>query len=305
MANRMISYGYGVNDGRIVIIEKEADVVRQIFNDYCSGKILKDIAQELSDNQVEFYNGSCKWNKNIIARIIENRKYIGEKNYPAIVTLELFDRANAVKSEKGNKKIEQTAEIDHLKNIVFCATCGRKLRRISKWKTREKWVCQNGCKCERYIADAEIYRGIQSAVYEMRDAPDAFSVEEKGSTYKRTMEIARCNNELTVLMNERAPSFKVGKKIILTGAALRFKACEFCGAEYNSFIAEKINKLSDDIIPWDIIESIEIDGSGSVIVKFINGISVNDKIQGGEFVGSASKEDCNEDRSQSVAVETQ
>lgn len=38
MANRMISYGYGIENGMIVIIPSEAEVVKEIFNAYLNGK---------------------------------------------------------------------------------------------------------------------------------------------------------------------------------------------------------------------------------------------------------------------------
>lgn len=300
----MISYGYGINNGEIVVIEEEAKIVRLIFNEYCLHKALKTIAQELTNCQVEFYNGSCQWNKNNVARIIENDKYVGANNYPRIITVEQYDKANAIKTQKGNQKIEQTAEIEHMKEIVFCTSCGKKYRRIPKWRSREKWICSNGCKCEKYIDDAKLYQGIREILKSMRDSPDIFSVENKGSTFNRTIEIARYNNELAILMNEREPSFKVGKKIILANAALRFRACEFCGAEYDDVIAKKIESSESDI-PWEIIKRIEITSNGAVIVKFINGVSLSNIEKGGKPCGNTSQESCYENRCKSTTFEAQ
>ena len=62
MANRMISYGYGIENGKIVVVPNEAEIVKQIFDDYANGKILKEIAADLTERGVEFYDGNCSWN---------------------------------------------------------------------------------------------------------------------------------------------------------------------------------------------------------------------------------------------------
>ena len=79
--NRMISFGYGFADGKLSVIAEEAETVKGIFSDYVNGKILKEIADDLTARQVNFFNGKCSWNKNMIFRIIENGKYIGEDGY--------------------------------------------------------------------------------------------------------------------------------------------------------------------------------------------------------------------------------
>ena len=80
--NRMISFGYGYKDGKLIVVESEAEIVKSIFTDYINGKILKEIADELTIKGVDFFNGKCCWNKNMVFRIIENKKYIGEDGYP-------------------------------------------------------------------------------------------------------------------------------------------------------------------------------------------------------------------------------
>ena len=75
MANRMITYGYGMQDGELVIINAEAIIVKRVFKDYIDGKLLAEIADELTRESVEYFLGNCQWNKNRIARIIDNEKY--------------------------------------------------------------------------------------------------------------------------------------------------------------------------------------------------------------------------------------
>ena len=40
------------------------------------------------------------WNKNMVCRVLENRKYIGENDYPQIITAEDFEQAAYIKVER-------------------------------------------------------------------------------------------------------------------------------------------------------------------------------------------------------------
>lgn len=54
MKNRRFPYGYEMQNGLIVICLKEADTVKQIFSQYLNGENLKNIAERLTENQIEF-----------------------------------------------------------------------------------------------------------------------------------------------------------------------------------------------------------------------------------------------------------
>ena len=55
MSLRTILYGYEVKNGKPVILEIEAKVVRDIFADYIGGKSLKAIAAELTEQGGIYY----------------------------------------------------------------------------------------------------------------------------------------------------------------------------------------------------------------------------------------------------------
>ena len=76
MANRMISYGYGMESGKLVVIDGEAEIVRRVFREYIEGKLLQEIADELTEEGVAFYLENRLWNKNKVFRIIENEKAV-------------------------------------------------------------------------------------------------------------------------------------------------------------------------------------------------------------------------------------
>lgn len=97
LKNRNIPFGYCMINGKYALNEKEAEAVRKIFSDYIGGKSLKAIAAEM---QIPYNSGKSVWNKNMVCRVLENSKYLGENGYPQIVTAEEFDQAARIKAER-------------------------------------------------------------------------------------------------------------------------------------------------------------------------------------------------------------
>lgn len=97
LKNRSIPFGYCMVNGKYALNAPEAEAVSKIFSDYIGGKSLKTIAAEM---QIPYNTGKAVWNKNMVCRVLENRKYIGENDYPQIVTSEDFGLATRIKAER-------------------------------------------------------------------------------------------------------------------------------------------------------------------------------------------------------------
>ncbi len=97
LKNRIIPFGYCMVNGKYALNTPEAEAVRKIFADYIGGKSLKTIAAEM---QIPYNMGKAAWNKNMVCRVLENEKYIGEKSYPQIITSEDFNLAARIKAER-------------------------------------------------------------------------------------------------------------------------------------------------------------------------------------------------------------
>ena len=82
---RFIPYGYTIREGRTVIEHSEAEIIREIFDDYIKGASLKDIAESLTQRKIPYTEKTDVWDKARIARIIENAKYIGNEEYDPII----------------------------------------------------------------------------------------------------------------------------------------------------------------------------------------------------------------------------
>ena len=97
LKNRSIPFGYCMVNGKYALNASEAEAVQKIFANYIGGKSLKTIAAEMT---IPYNMGKALWNKNMVCRVLENRKYIGENSYPQIITTEDFKQAARIKAER-------------------------------------------------------------------------------------------------------------------------------------------------------------------------------------------------------------
>ena len=84
MGNRKQPFGYRMTLGEITIQPEEAELVRFIFQGYSTGATLGELTKALCRQEIPYYEGRT-WNKNMVSRILEDSRYIGEKGYPALI----------------------------------------------------------------------------------------------------------------------------------------------------------------------------------------------------------------------------
>jgi hypothetical protein len=84
MGNRKQPFGYRMTLGEITIQPEEAELVRFIFQCYSTGATLGELTKALCRQEIPYYAGRT-WNKNMVSRILEDGRYIGEKGYPALI----------------------------------------------------------------------------------------------------------------------------------------------------------------------------------------------------------------------------
>lgn len=122
-------YGYSHDEnGKLIIKEDEAEVLRQIFKLYLSGYSIGGIIKELESQNILSPTGKERWYKGTIDGMLSNEKYIGvvrlldkgdhevhylsENNHPPIISKEKFqavqlekaNRSNVVKKKDGNQR---------------------------------------------------------------------------------------------------------------------------------------------------------------------------------------------------------
>ena len=100
MANRKQPFGYEMKRGEVIICQPEAEAVRHIFRRYGAGASYQDLVTGLQIHSVPYQPGK-QWNKNMVARILGDRRYLGEEDFPAIVDQAAFEEAATNKAARG------------------------------------------------------------------------------------------------------------------------------------------------------------------------------------------------------------
>ena len=77
-------YGYKIENGKAVINEPAATKIRTLYTNYLSGMALVTAAKA---SGIDTYHGTVK-------RLLQNRHYIGDDFYPAIIDAATYKRAN-------------------------------------------------------------------------------------------------------------------------------------------------------------------------------------------------------------------
>ena len=130
MNHRNIPLGYALSGGIITINETEADTVREIAEQYLSGKSLKAIAETLTAKHIEYMSGKTDWNRSRIKRIVEDKRYIGDGGYLPILTEQEFAAMQSIKAEKHTQKdVTHTEGIFRQNAPVVCHNCGGRMHR--------------------------------------------------------------------------------------------------------------------------------------------------------------------------------
>ena len=114
--NRNIPFGYCMVNGKYALNVPEAETVQEIFKKYIGGKSLKTIAAEM---RIPYNTGKAVWNKNMVCRVLENRKYVGENSYPQIITSEDFRLAALIKAERNTYRKPAPQNEPRQQEIVF------------------------------------------------------------------------------------------------------------------------------------------------------------------------------------------
>ena len=99
MGNRKQPFGYRVVMGEIALHPQESKLVEYIFQQYLVGATYNTLVEELREQSIPYDEGKL-WNKNMVARILEDSRYTGERGYPPVIDREALEKALEKRSAK-------------------------------------------------------------------------------------------------------------------------------------------------------------------------------------------------------------
>ncbi len=285
MELRMIFYGYRKEQFTYFADQNEAEIVERIFREYVGSKTLQKIANELTAEQIVYYKDKTVWNKNMVRRILENRHYIGDSEYPKIIDENVFKKAETLRLSKGGKREKDTKEIEFLKGSTICANCGKGFTRRSKYKTRERWLCSNGCpSTTEYLDDITFFSKILSVLKFVRDFPSKLMYESEPNVYEPTKDIIEKEKQIKDLMFREKPLFQPIKQLIFESQALKFSVMGFdMSKEKTLALCDYFTDYTGDFKELDldfiktVVSKIIVEADGKIRIRFVNGQEISER----------------------------
>ncbi len=240
MGNRKQPFGYKMEKGQVVPHAKEAEVVEHIFRQYLAGTSFNSLASELREQPVH-YDGDKPWNKNMVARILEDNRYAGDKGYPVLIPQESLDAAARKRSAKQNPTQKTEAQ--------------KVLRRLSGCSVDESMERQTLRMLNRLISD-----------------PEEIQVPEETPT--QPSDALRLQNELEEIMSIQPVDEARAKEIILSIASGQYAALG--SAEYETRrlkwmfgYAKPITEL-DTLLLRSTVSAVQVHGDKSISLRLKN-----------------------------------
>lgn len=97
--NRKQPFGYRMELGEVIPQPDEAETVRWIFAQYLAGASYTALVAALGERGIP-YLPDKPWNKNMVARILEDARYTGTGGYPPLLQEAVLEQARAQRTER-------------------------------------------------------------------------------------------------------------------------------------------------------------------------------------------------------------
>jgi hypothetical protein len=104
-------YGYRIINGKAVVDKQAAKQIKTLFQSYLSGDSLATAAKKA--NIKAFHAG--------ISRMLQNKRYIGDEYYPAIIDLDEYVAVQAERIRRA-EKLGRIHEAEKQKDVVYPST---------------------------------------------------------------------------------------------------------------------------------------------------------------------------------------
>ena len=239
MGIRKQPFGYRIEMGEVVVHPKEAGIVRFIYREYIAGATFKSLENALRNQDIPYDRGKL-WNKNMVARILGDRRYIGENDYPAIITPGDMDAVQRIRDTK---------------QIPIQKTAAQKLiRRLSG-----------------HTATPYTEMQVMSLLNSVIGRPDKIRQIPREDTYSTNETI---QNQLDAVMLVQPIDEEKAKELILQLASGRYDAIN--SGEYET---QRLQRIFESAVPMNelnaellqkTVSGIKIAGNGTVSLRLKN-----------------------------------
>lgn len=278
MKKRNIPFGYQYQDGVIVTHPQEVTVIKRIFSDYLNGVSLLGIANQLNSEKVEYQPGVIGWNKSRIMRLIEDERYVGKGDFPAIIDMETHHALCHIKTERNTQAdTDRSAKIFHIDVPVICPACSHEMSRRHNSRSKEcqqRWVCSNAdCHMVIHKPDDVLLDDITVLLNRLIVNPEMVQVPVD-PTYEPSMQVRKMENEIARTLDTLDYD-----KDTLRQKMLECVSLKYADTDSAPYTAHRLKAVLADAEPLSTftlplfkkaVQSIHLDKNGTVAIKLIN-----------------------------------
>lgn len=280
--NRTIPFGYCMRNGKIIAEPTESKAVVRIFEEYLNGSSLLQIAKLMESKKIRYTTNSEHWNKNMVKRIIENEKYLGNGKYPQIIDENTFKIANEKRVQKSTSVCIISEDLQEIRNRTYCSECGHRLSRIGGNCRCEKWDCRNpDCyRLEYQLTDQMIIGSVLTVLNTAIANPNLLESDSEISAYSPTVDVIRKQNEISQMLDSAQPDFDRIKSEIFELAELKYDCCTYNESPQKTEEIKALLENHKQLNTLDIglfkacISRIWISHFCTIEVEFINGVII-------------------------------
>ena len=290
MSNRILPYGYRIQNGKLTVDKMEAEIVKEIYSKRTNGEILSKIADNLNLRGILFYE-DAGWDKHKVKRVLENDRYTGKDGYPPILDEKEVRLARSYQYRTSPENI-CPAEIQKLKKVMFCENCGTKIfRTYVKRRTSNPigWKCHT-CGMNILIRDNELLDIILKSHRRLKKGllgkePDSpFPIPS--SPESRLLE-----NQISTLFSRTERNDDEIRQLIMQWTAQRYEDTKTVLQDHTERVKGLLEE-NDEALTESIVSIIALNVPHIITVRYINGIKI---ITGKENGDDNTGEECYDD----------
>lgn len=273
--NRALPFGYHIQNGALCVFEEEAAVVRQCYADYLGGLSYRKIAEKLTEAAIPYLENRSDWNKHRVKRLLENSRYCGDSDSPAIVPAATFAAVAACIGQRG-KGESLPAALDGIRRRAVCGACGARYTRDNRRPKYEAWCCTaEGRITPRRISDSQLLASMTAALNALIEEPGLLDIPA-AQPLETTLEITRLSNQINRELEKSVVDGEATKQLIFRCAAARYETYRGCEAEYAT---QRLRALFAQAAPLEefsqplfesAVKQVIFEPDGSLILRLIN-----------------------------------
>ncbi|WJL95856.1 recombinase family protein [Microbacterium sp. ET2] len=187
-------YGYKRVEKKVVIVEKEAEIVREGYKRYLDGDSYYSIAQDWNDRGVPTFSGP--WSMARVRAMLRNPAYVGELHYKGehvgagdwkpIIDRDTWDAYLRMRGRRKRAGDWSTQTKHLLSGIIFCGVCGSRMlarpdRGVMKYSCTTNWCTTRRASDVEAVVEGVVIARLQDPeiVSRIRQAPDLAPLEDE------------------------------------------------------------------------------------------------------------------------------